>query len=131
MSGVGVTAGVPVASAASEPKWVREGSPQTRQAYAGALVFEQMLVGELTQTMAAAGGLGGEGAEGEAEPGSGEGGAAATASPGGFGALSAQALADAITRDGGLGMAAQLTRAQTAGSEGTHDSAALAGGTPA
>jgi Rod binding domain-containing protein len=115
-----------VVNVASEPRWVREGSPQTRQAYSDALVFEEMLTSQLAQTMAATGGLGGgngEGAEGE-----GEGGAE---TPGAFGALSAQALTQAIARDGGLGVAAQLTRAQATRANGGGAGPAVTGGTAA
>lgn len=129
MSGVDPTAGLPVVSATSEPKWVREGSAKIKQAYGSALLFEKMLVGELTQTMASAGGLGGESGEsGEAGSGNGgEEGGAVAATPSSFGSLSAQALADAITRDGGLGLAAELTRAQMQGPRAP--SPAVTGGT--
>jgi hypothetical protein len=131
VTGADATAGLPVVSATSEPKWVRDGSSQVKQAYSSALLFEQMLVGELTQTMASAGGLGSEtdeGGEAESAAGNDEGGALAAA-PASLGSLSAQALADAITRDGGLGLAAQLTRSQTqpAGAPST----AATGGTSA
>jgi len=119
------SAGLPVVNQALEPAWVRHGSPSTQKAYAAALSFEATLVEELSRTLTATGGLGGEGPSGEGEAGEGEG-----AAPGGqLSSMLPQALSSGVIKAGGLGLAAQLTRDL----EGPHAGAATgaSGGTPA
>lgn len=83
---------------ANVPAAVRENAPGARQAYATARSFEEMLVGQLSQSLMQSSGLTGE-SEGE----TGEGGAAASLLP--------QTLTEGVTRAGGLGLAAQLMHA--------------------
>jgi hypothetical protein len=93
-----------LAGGAHEPAWVRRGSKQVQQDYQVALEFEQVLVQQLTSSMAQAGGFGEGASEGESE----EGGAAL----GPLSSMLPQTLASGITNSGGLGLAAQLTRAE-------------------
>jgi len=108
------TTGLPIVNQALEPASVRDGSPATRRAYATALGFEQMLVQQLSQSLAQTGALGGGEAaeEGSGEQGSGEGGASVGGFSAGAGALSSllpQALTGGVMSAGGLGLARQLT----------------------
>jgi hypothetical protein len=116
------TPGVPVANRALEPAWVRHGSAATQRDYETALAFERVLVEELTKTMSAAAGLGGEGSsegEGESQDGGGSAGTGVISS------LLPQALAGGVVQAGGLGLAPQLTREL----EGVHGAAAGRPGT--
>jgi hypothetical protein len=88
----------PVISAA-EPTWVRHGSAQTRQDYKVDLAFERVLVSMMSASMSEAAGTG----EGEEASGQGLGPLAS---------LLPQALSEGLERDGGLGLAAQLSRTQ-------------------
>jgi Rod binding domain-containing protein len=96
----------PVVNQALEPAWVRKGSAATQKAYETALAFEQMLVEELSQSLTASSGLGGESsADGESSEGS-------TGAGGASGPLSSmlpQALTSGVMSAGGLGLAAQMT----------------------
>lgn len=98
--GIEATA-LPALESAREPAWVREGSASVQRSYQEGLGFEELLTEQLTSAMLPSGESEGEG-EGE------EGHAAA----GTLSALGPQALAGAIERDGGLGLAAQLAREQ-------------------
>ncbi len=88
-----------------EPAWVRNGSATTQKSYQTALAFEQMLVEELSQSLTASSGLGGE--EGESSEGSSAGTSAAS---GPISSMLPQALTSGVMNDGGLGLAAQMTR---------------------
>ncbi len=103
-------AGLPVVNQALEPAWVRHGSASTQKTYETALAFEETLVNELSQSLAAAGGLG-EGSSGEGESAE-DGGASspAGATPAGLSSMLPQALSQGVMNAGGLGLAAQLTR---------------------
>ena len=98
-----LTSGLPVTNQALEPAWVRKGSAAVQKEYAIGQEFEQMLVQQLAKSMTETTGLSGEGSGEEGE----EGGQA------GNGVLSSmlpQALASGVANDGGLGLAAELTR---------------------
>jgi Rod binding domain-containing protein len=120
-SGAGVQAGggVPIVDQALEPEWVRHGSAATQKAYTSALAFEQTLVEQLSQSLAASSGMDGEGSsEGEgSEEGSGASGQAGDSQ---LSAMLPQALAGGVMHAGGLGLAAQLTRQLEAQSTGGH-----------
>jgi Rod binding domain-containing protein len=91
-------------NSALEPSWVRNGSESTRQAYASALAFEEMLLEQMSSSLSEAGSS--EGTEGEAEgqpPAPKLGGGA-------FSSMLPQALAKGVAAGGGLGLAAELTR---------------------
>lgn len=122
-------AGTPhIGGQASEPAWVRKGSAATQKAYETALAFEQMLVEELSQSLTAASGLGGESAqEGESSEGSSGGGASGPLS-----SMLPQALTSGVMSAGGLGLAAQMTR-QLAGAaaQGEEKIGLTTGGTSA
>jgi Rod binding domain-containing protein len=92
--------GVPVVNQALEPAWVRHGSASVQKEYAIAQQFEGMLVSQLARTMTETTALGGEG-QGE------EGGQAGTSV---LSSMLPQALAEGVSNDGGLGLAAELTR---------------------
>ncbi len=121
------SSGLPAVSQTLEPAWVRKGSAATQKAYETALAFEQMLVEELSQSLTASSGLGGEsGAEGESSEGSsGSGGASGPLS-----SMLPQALTSGVMSAGGLGLAAQMTR-QLAGvaAQGAGGGGATTGGT--
>jgi hypothetical protein len=108
----GLGSGLPVTSQAREPAAVRQGSSAVKQAYATAQGFEELLLQQLSQSLAASSGLGGEGGEGETSPAGGEGGgeegSAAAAGGGMLGSLLPQALSEGVMRAGGLGLASQL-----------------------
>lgn len=124
------TAGpAPVVNHALEPSWVRQGSTATKQAYATALGFEQVLVEQLAKSMAATSGFGEGSEEGESSAG-GSGGASSTGGDAGSSAMTSmlpQALASGVMSAGGLGLAAQITR-QLDGGQLSPD-AARTGGT--
>jgi hypothetical protein len=105
-----LAAGLPVANAALEPAWVRDGSPATKKAYATALGFESMLVEQLSRSLAAPSGSGGESGEGESgEGGLSSGGSTPSGAPGSqLSSLLPQALSSGVMGAGGLGLAAQL-----------------------
>lgn len=95
-------------SSASEPAFVRDGSPAVKRAYQEASGFEEMLVEQLAQSIAKTGGLGEGGGAGESGAASGEG------EPEGGGAslltsMLPQTLSEAVIRGGGLGLATRLT----------------------
>ncbi len=94
------SAGLPAVNQATEPTWVRQGSSATQQDYATALAFERVLVEQLTKSLAATSGFGGESSEeGESESG----GSSELSS------MLPQALSSGVMNAGGLGLAAQLT----------------------
>ncbi len=109
-SGVdGTAAGLPIASQALEPKWVRDGSSSTKKAYESALAFEQVLVEQLAKSLAQTGGVDAESGQ-EGTGSSEEEGGSAQAGAGELSSLLPQALTGGVMRAGGLGMAAQMTR---------------------
>lgn len=103
----------PIDSAASlpasarVPAAVRENAPGARQAYASAQSFEELLLGQLSQSLLQSSGVSGEGAgeNGEGSAGEGDGGGGVVAS------LLPQTLTEGVMRAGGLGLAAQLMKA--------------------
>jgi Rod binding domain-containing protein len=96
---------LPVVNQALEPEWVRRGSAATQKAYETALEFEQTLVEQLSKSMTASSGMGGESSQ---EEGSGEeGGSSANDSE--ISSMLPQALSSSVMSAGGLGLAAQLT----------------------
>jgi Rod binding domain-containing protein len=100
--------GLPVVTQTLEPAWVRDGSAATQKAYQTALAFEQMLVEQLSQSLTTSSGLGGEsGEEGESSEGGSSGSSAAS---GAISSMLPQALTSGVMNDGGLGLAAQMTR---------------------
>jgi Rod binding domain-containing protein len=123
------SSGLPTVNQTLEPAWVRKGSAATQKAYETALAFEQMLVEELSQSLTASSGLGGEsGAEGESSEGSAGGGGAS----GPLASMLPQALTNGVMSAGGLGLAAQMTRQLAgAGAQGVGGVGATTGGTSA
>jgi len=123
------SSGLPTVNQTLEPAWVRKGSAATQKAYETALAFEQMLVEELSQSLTAASGLGGEsGAENESSEGSSGGGGAS----GPLSSMLPQALTSGVMSAGGLGLAAQMTsRLAGAGAHSAGGVAATTGGTSA
>jgi Rod binding domain-containing protein len=109
--------GLPVVNQALEPTWVRHGSPSTQKAYASALSFEQTLVEQLSKSLAATSGLGGE------ESGEGESSEEGGAGSGELSSMLPQALSSSVMSAGGLGLAAELTRGLES-AEGAQTSAA-------
>jgi Rod binding domain-containing protein len=105
MSGMSAATGLPTVAATAEPAFVRKGSATVKSAYKEALGFEEMLVEQLSKSMAQTGGLGEEGGES-----SGEGESEGSGSMGLVSSMLPQTLSEAVTRGGGLGLAAQLTR---------------------
>ncbi len=131
---------LPPIDATFEPASVRDGSPAVQKAYASALDFESMLVGQLSQSLTEAGGLGGaaegEGGEGGAGgDGGGEGAGGATGGDAASSQLSSllpQTLTDSVMSHGGLGLARQLMGSLLpAGSESAAVPVAPSGGVKA
>ncbi|HTU80455.1 MAG TPA: hypothetical protein VMF09_17030 [Solirubrobacteraceae bacterium] len=118
---------LPAVNQALEPASVRHGSAATQKAYASALAFEQTLVEELSQSLAATSGLGGESSE--EEGGSEEGGAQAGA--GELSSMLPQALSSGVMHAGGLGLAAQMTRELEGLGSASHTRASASGGVSA
>jgi Rod binding domain-containing protein len=128
--------GLPVVNQALEPAWVRDGSASTKKSYQTALAFEQMLVEQLSQSLTASSGLGGE--DGEEGESSGAGSSGASAATGPLSSMLPQALTSGVMEAGGLGLAAQMTRqlqmaagATAVGARGSANVAAATGGTNA
>jgi Rod binding domain-containing protein len=109
------SSGLPLVNQALEPAWVRHGSASTQKSYQTALAFEQMLVEQLSQSLTATSGLGGEAGQGGES--SSEGGSEATGSSP-LSSMLPQALTSGVMNAGGLGLAAQMTHqlASAAGS---------------
>jgi Rod binding domain-containing protein len=120
--------GEPVVNQALEPAWVRHGSASTQKAYETALAFEEMLVEQLSQSLAASSGLGGEnGEEGESSE-AGSSGSGAASGP--LSSMLPQALTSGVMSAGGLGLAAQMTRQlASAAASGAGAAASTASGT--
>jgi Rod binding domain-containing protein len=100
------TTGLPVVDQALEPASVRHGSAAVQKAYQSALAFEQVLVEQLSKSLSASNGLGGEASSQEGESGSEEGGSSAS----GLSSMLPQALASGVMHAGGLGLAAQMAQ---------------------
>ncbi len=108
---VGSPGGAPVSIARTGvPPGVLAGTPAARQAYASAEAFEQMLVGELSQSLVQGSGLEGEGGS-EAGGGGTNGGEGAGGGDPLLSALVPQALSESVMRGGGLGLAGPLAAA--------------------
>jgi len=118
-----VHAGVPAA--------VREGSPKAKQAYESARSFEQMLLEQVTQSLVATSGLGGEEGEGEGAGGmqAGEEGSVGQGGGSVLASMLPQVLAEGVMRHGTLGLAGQLTGALDPAA--AKPSGAVTGGTSA
>jgi hypothetical protein len=114
-TGVQAGGGLPIVDQALEPEWVRRGSAATQNAYESALAFEQTLVEQLSQSLAASTGTNGEGSP-EGEGGSEEGSSSDSA----LSSMLPQALSSGVMHAGGLGLAAQLTRELQAQSPASH-----------
>jgi Rod binding domain-containing protein len=130
----GSAAGLPIVNQASEPEWVRRGSASTKKAYESALAFEEMLVEQLSQSLAKTGGVDAETSQ-EGAGGSEEGSTQSGAGTGELSSLLPQALTGGVMRAGGLGLAAQMTRELEgiASTQSTHAArgTAASGGTSA
>jgi Rod binding domain-containing protein len=83
----------PLALPAVVPAQVRNGSKETKEAYAAAVGFERMLVKQLTKSLTDSSALGG----GE-NP----------ATPAAYREMMSDSIADAITNAGGIGLASNL-----------------------
>ncbi len=102
------SAALPVVNEARAPASVRNGSAAVKQDYATAESFEEMLLQQLSSSLAQSSGLSGEGeggGEGGGEEGSSEGG---EAGGGMLSSLLPQTLTESVMREGGLGLATQL-----------------------
>jgi hypothetical protein len=96
--------GLPVISDLQLPAAVRDGSDKDKQTYKTAMGFEQMLVGQLVQTMAGSDAAAGSGSEDED-------GTTTVSNPlasGPFAAQMQDALSTALMGAGGLGLAGQI-----------------------
>lgn len=97
---------LPPLSAATEPASVRNGPPAAKQAYQEALGFEQLLVDQLSQQLAAT-------VSSPTSDGSSDSGGMMGSDPGtsAFASLIPQALTSGIMSAGGTGIALQLATA--------------------
>jgi hypothetical protein len=134
--------GLPALSEANTPASVRNGDAAVKQAYTAAKGFEEMLLQQLSQSLTQSSGLSGEGeggAGGEGSNGEGSPGVSGEAGMGMLASLLPQTLTESVMREGGLGLATQLTGAldpttsstralaPTASSNGALDPSATAG----
>jgi Rod binding domain-containing protein len=123
------TTGLPVVNQALEPASVRHGSAAAQKAYQSALAFEQVLVEQLSKSMTAASGLGGEESE---EAGSEEGGSTSSgAAAAGLSSMLPQALSSGVMDAGGLGLAAQMAQQAQLGERSTQAGAGATSVSPA
>jgi Rod binding domain-containing protein len=107
-SPVSIPSGLPIVNQATEPKWVRDGSPATQKTYESALAFESTLVEQLSQSLTATSGLTGEaGGEQSSEEGGDSAGGTGDSE---LSSLLPQGLSASVMSAGGLGLAAQMTR---------------------
>lgn len=96
----------PVLDAATEPAAIRNGNAQAKQAYQEGLAFEQMLVDQLTQEMAATTATTDDGSDDGSSDDSGVLGTDSADSP--LTSMLPQALSSSVMSAGGLGIAAQV-----------------------
>jgi Rod binding domain-containing protein len=107
-------AGLPPVPETALPADVRKGTTAQKQAYRAALGFEQMLVSQLTSSMLATAQAGGAGSAdtGSGDAASGDSSSADTGAtdPGSsmYQQMLPDQLAQAVTADGGIGLARQL-----------------------
>jgi hypothetical protein len=108
---IGSTAGIPTLNVADIPANIRNGDSRAKQAYSEGLVFENMLVNELTQQLSKTM-YGGDGStqdgSGAGSDGSGSGGTLSGLSA--YASLIPQALSSSIMSGGGVGMAEQFAQ---------------------
>jgi Rod binding domain-containing protein len=109
MSGLPAT-NLPPINAALEPADVRNGNAQAKQAYHEALGFEDILMQQLTQQLAATVTSPGGGSSGSGDSGSG-GMLGSDPSTNAFASLIPTALTQSIMSGGGVGIADQLAHA--------------------
>jgi Rod binding domain-containing protein len=93
---------LPPIDQATLPADIRNGSKQDKQAYTAALGFERMLLGELTKQMAETAKP--AGSDGDSGDGS-DGGQPTDAASSMYMQMLPDQLADAVTQNGGLGLA--------------------------
>jgi Rod binding domain-containing protein len=135
LAGSGSPTSLPAVNETHAPASVREGSTAVKQAYATAQGFEEMLLQQLSQSLAQTSGLSGEG-ETEASEGSGQEGSLEAGGEGGSSMLSSllpQTLTEGIMHGGGIGLAAQMMdaldpSAARAPASGSPASAGVTGG---
>jgi len=96
---------LPPVNRAAEPAWVRHGPQATQRDYQAALAFERSLVEELAKSLTATGQSGEEGSQ------EGESGSSIDAGLSTISSMLPPALSSSVIGNGGLGLAAQLTRA--------------------
>jgi Rod binding domain-containing protein len=118
--------GLSITDEAHAPAVVRNGSATVKKAYASAQGFEEMLLQQLSQSMLQSSGLGGEGAS-EGEESSGEG--SSRGEGGMLTSLLPQALTEGVMREGGLGLATQLTSSLDPAAGAAASGASAAGAT--
>jgi hypothetical protein len=105
--------GLPIVSDTLLPASVRSGGESDKQDYKAALGFEQMLVGQLVQTMTGSGSTATAGASSDDD----ESAALDTANPLASGPMASQmqdALTSALMSAGGLGLAGQIYKGMQA-----------------
>lgn len=103
--------GLPPINPAVLPADVRNGTPQHRQAYETALGFEQMLVEQLTQSLAASAQPDTSSDSSDGSAGSSDGSGGADPATQDYMNMLPQVLAQSITAAGGLGLARTLVPA--------------------
>jgi Rod binding domain-containing protein len=117
MSALGIGNSLPPINAALEPADIRDGNAQAKKAYQEARGFEDVLVQQLTQQLAAtvtspADGTSSDDGSGDSGSGNGTGGILGSdPSTNAFASLIPTALTSSIMSGGGLGIADSLARA--------------------
>jgi hypothetical protein len=112
-----LSSALPPINHATEPAAIRNGGPTAQKAYQEALGFEDILVNQLSQELAATvsgpGSLDGSGDGGSGDTGSGGSGGMLGSDPSSsaFSSMIPQALTSSIMSGGGIGIAARLAQA--------------------
>jgi Rod binding domain-containing protein len=116
MSGLGINTALPPIDAAVQPADIRNGNAQAKQAYQEALGFEDILVQQLTQQLAATvttpdASTSSDGSSNGSSDSTGTGVLGSDPSTSAFASLIPTALSQSIMSGGGVGIADSLARA--------------------
>ncbi len=118
LSLAGLTSALPAISQTALPAGVRAGNAKAKEAYAEGLQFEQVLVEQLTQQLAAGSSSGSSGTDSssgsdseDSDGGLGSGLLGDSSAASGYASLIPQALTSTIMAGGGLGIAQEIASA--------------------
>lgn len=106
-----VSDSLPTINPATEPAAIRNGGPAAQRAYQTGLAFEQMLVSQLSQELAATAGSSSDGSDSSGSSDSASGLMGSDPATASYAQLLPQALSSGVMSAGGLGVAAQIASA--------------------